>query len=115
LSSIVKAKWVSQMTISEVVPIVNQPEAEVDEEGQFIRNEEMVENQIDHNESVEAMHAANELMKEAIRASQEIKEKSQETGYKEGFSNNKWVNTLEEVSIKYYNTDELYNMNYLLS
>lgn len=34
-------------------------------------------------------------------------------GYKEGFSNNKWVNTLEEVSIKYYNTDELYNMNYL--
>jgi len=86
LSSIVKAKWVSQMTISEVVPIVNQPEAEVDEEGQFIRNEEMAENQIDHNESVEAMHAANELMKEAIRASQEIKEKSQESGYQEGFS-----------------------------
>ena len=86
MSSIVKAKWVSQMTISEVVPIVNQPEAEVDEEGQFIRNEEMAENQIDHNESVEAMHAANELMKEAIRASQEIKEKSQESGYQEGFS-----------------------------
>ncbi|MDD3305783.1 MAG: FliH/SctL family protein [Acetobacterium sp.] len=74
------------MTISEVVPIVNQPEAEVDEEGQFIRNEEMAENQIDQNESVEAMHAANELMKEAIRASQEIKEKSQESGYQEGFS-----------------------------
>lgn len=86
MSSIVKAKWVSQMTISEVVPIVNQPEAEVDEEGQFIRNEEMAENQIDQNESVEAMHAANELMKEAIRASQEIKEKSQESGYQEGFS-----------------------------
>ena len=34
-------------------------------------------------------------------------------GYKSGYSNNKWVNTLEEVSIKYFNTDELYNMNYL--
>jgi flagellar assembly protein FliH len=46
----------------------------------------MAEDQTDQDNSVEAMHAANELMKEAIKASQEIKEKSQETGYQEGFS-----------------------------
>ena len=34
-------------------------------------------------------------------------------GYKAGYSNNKLVNTLEEFSIKYYSTEELYNMNYL--
>lgn len=34
-------------------------------------------------------------------------------GYKYGYSNNKWVNTLEEMSIKYYNSEELYNLNYL--
>lgn len=34
-------------------------------------------------------------------------------GYKSGYSNNKLVNTLEEISFKYFNTEELYNMNYL--
>ncbi len=34
-------------------------------------------------------------------------------GYKDGYTNNKWVNILEKMSIKYFNTDELYNMNYL--
>ncbi|PKM71400.1 MAG: hypothetical protein CVU92_08675 [Firmicutes bacterium HGW-Firmicutes-17] len=68
------------------MPVAVQSEAEVDSDGQAIPNEESTENSIDHDESVEAMHAANELMKEAIRASQEIKEKSQETGYQEGFS-----------------------------
>lgn len=63
-----------------------QPEAEKSSEGQPVLNPETAESKIDHDDSVEAMHAANELMKEAIRASQEIKEKSQETGYQEGFS-----------------------------
>lgn len=86
MSSIVKAKWVSQIAAPVVVPVAVQPEVEIDSDGQTIQNEESSENRIDHDESVEAMHAANELMKEAIRASQEIKEKSQETGYQEGFS-----------------------------
>lgn len=86
MSSIVKAKWVSQITAPVVLPVAHQPETETDNEGHVIHNEEIAENRIDHDESVEAMHAANELMKEAIRASQEIKEKSQETGYQEGFS-----------------------------
>jgi len=86
LSSIVKAKWVSQIATPVVIPVAVQPEVEVDSNSQTIPNEESAENRIDHDESVEAMHAANELMKEAIRASQEIKEKSQETGYQEGFS-----------------------------
>ena len=34
-------------------------------------------------------------------------------GYKDGYTNNKWVNKLEKMSIKYYKTEELYNMNYL--
>jgi flagellar assembly protein FliH len=63
-----------------------QPEAEKSSEGQPVLNPETAESKIDHDDSVEAMHAANELMKEAIRASQEIKEKSQESGYQEGFS-----------------------------
>jgi len=86
LSSIVKAKWVSQINTPIVMPVVHQPEVEADNEGHLIQAEEVAENKIDHDESVEAMYAANELMKEAIRASQEIKEKSQETGYQEGFS-----------------------------
>ncbi len=86
MSSIVKAKWVSQIATPVVIPVAVQPEVEVDSNSQTIPNEESAENRIDHDESVEAMHAANELMKEAIRASQEIKEKSQETGYQEGFS-----------------------------
>ena len=86
MSSIVKAKWVSQITAPVVLPVAHQPETETDNEGHVIHNEEIAENRIEHDESVEAMHAANELMKEAIRASQEIKEKSQETGYQEGFS-----------------------------
>jgi len=86
LSSIVKAKWVSQIIAPVVQPVAHQTDTETDSEDPLINNEEMVENPIGHDESVEAMHAANELMKEAIRASQEIKEKSQETGYQEGFS-----------------------------
>ena len=86
MSSIVKAKWVSQITVPVVLPVAHQPETETDNVDRVIHNEEIAENRIDHDESVEAMHAANELMKEAIRASQEIKEKSQETGYQEGFS-----------------------------
>ena len=34
-------------------------------------------------------------------------------GYKDGYTNSKWVNILEKMSIKYYTTDDLYNMNYL--
>ena len=86
MSSIVKAKWVSQINTPIVMPVVHQPETEVDNEAQLVQNTETAEDKIDHDESVEAMYAANELMKEAIRASQEIKEKSQETGYQEGFS-----------------------------
>lgn len=86
MSSIVKAKWVSQIITPVVQPVAHQTDTETDSEDPLINNEEMVENPIGHDESVEAMHAANELMKEAIRASQEIKEKSQETGYQEGFS-----------------------------
>jgi len=86
LSSIVKAKWVSQITAPVVMSVAHPPEVEADNEGHLIQAEEVAENKIDHDESVEAMYAANELMKEAIRASQEIKEKSQETGYQEGFS-----------------------------
>jgi flagellar assembly protein FliH len=90
LSSIVKAKWVSQINTPIVMPVVQQPEAEaeaeVDNETQLVQDTEIAEDKSDHDESVEAMFAANELMKEAIRASQEIKEKSQETGYQEGFS-----------------------------
>lgn len=86
MSSIVKAKWVSQITAPVVMSVAHPPEVEADNEGHLIQAEEVAENKIDHDESVEAMYAANELMKEAIRASQEIKEKSQETGYQEGFS-----------------------------
>ncbi|WP_373481520.1 FliH/SctL family protein [Acetobacterium sp.] len=86
MSSIVKAKWVSQTLAPVGMPVMNRPEAEVDSDGQSIQNEEIAKNSIDHGASVEAMHAANELMKEAIRVSQEIKEKSQETGYQEGFA-----------------------------
>jgi flagellar assembly protein FliH len=86
LSSIVKAKWVSQITAPIVLPVMDQPEVEIDSDSQTMPNEEMAETSIDHDESVEAMYAANELMKEAIRVSQEIKEKSQETGYQEGFA-----------------------------
>ncbi len=86
MSSIVKAKWVSQVNTPVVLPVVHQSEPETNHQDHVIDNKEIAENKIDHDESVEAMHAANELMKEAIRASQEIKEKSQETGYQEGFS-----------------------------
>ncbi len=86
MSSIVKAKWVSQTTAPAVIPVTIQSGAAIDNENQRGENIETIANSIDHDESVEAMHAANELMKEAIRASQEIKEKSQETGYQEGFS-----------------------------
>ncbi|PKM61015.1 MAG: hypothetical protein CVU99_05035 [Firmicutes bacterium HGW-Firmicutes-4] len=86
MSSIVKAKWVSQITAPIVLPVMDQPEVEIDSDSQTMPNEEMAETSIDHDESVEAMYAANELMKEAIRVSQEIKEKSQETGYQEGFA-----------------------------
>lgn len=85
MSSIVKAKWVSQTTAPVVIPMTVQPEAEKSSEGQPVLNPETAESKIDHDDSVEAMHAANELMKEAIRASQEIKEKSQETVIRKGF------------------------------
>ncbi|MEO1814722.1 MAG: FliH/SctL family protein [Acetobacterium sp.] len=88
MSSIVKAKWVSQINTPIVMPVVHQSEAEaeVDNEAQLVQNTEIAEDKSANDESVEAMYAANELMKEAIKASQEIKEKSQETGYQEGFS-----------------------------
>jgi len=86
LSSIVKAKWVSQINTPIVMPVMHQPEDEVDNEAPLVQNAEAAAEQSSHDESVEAMYAANELMKEAIKASQEIKEKSQETGYQEGFS-----------------------------
>jgi len=86
LSSIVKAKWVSQISTPVVLPVVDHDEADNDSEDQLDYDPAVADEQVEQDDSVEAMHAANELMKEAIKASQEIKEKSQETGYQEGFS-----------------------------
>jgi len=86
LSSIVKAKWVSQISTPAVIPVISHHETEQESDSQPDIEMTMAEDQTDQDNSVEAMHAANELMKEAIKASQEIKEKSQETGYQEGFS-----------------------------
>ncbi|MBI4855630.1 MAG: hypothetical protein HY818_02635 [Acetobacterium woodii] len=86
MSSIVKAKWVTQTSTPVVSPIEKKAETHVENLTESSQLEEIDENKIIHEDSVEAMRSANELMKEAIKASQEIKEKSQETGYQEGFS-----------------------------
>nr|WP_320026548.1 FliH/SctL family protein [uncultured Acetobacterium sp.] len=86
MSSIVKAKWVTQTSAPVVSPIEKKPETYAENVAESSQHEEIDENKIIHEDSVEAMRSANELMKEAIKASQEIKEKSQETGYQEGFS-----------------------------
>lgn len=86
MSSIVKAKWVTQTSAPVVSPIEKKAETHVENLTESSQLEEIDENKIIHEDSVEAMRSANELMKEAIKASQEIKEKSQETGYQEGFS-----------------------------
>ncbi|MCG2730250.1 MAG: hypothetical protein L6276_08195 [Acetobacterium sp.] len=86
MSSIVKAKWVTQTSAPVVSPIEKKTETHVENVVGASLHEEIDENKIIHEDSVEAMRSANELMKEAIKASQEIKEKSQETGYQEGFS-----------------------------
>lgn len=86
MSSIVKAKWVTQTNAPVVNPIEKKTETQVENGLESGQHEENIKDEIVHEDSVEAMRSANELMKEAIRASQEIKEKSQETGYQEGFS-----------------------------
>ena len=86
MSSIVKAKWVTQTNAPIVVPTDKKTEAQAENVARSSQQQEIIEDKIAHEDSVEAMRSANELMKEAIKASQEIKEKSQETGYKEGFS-----------------------------
>jgi flagellar assembly protein FliH len=84
LSSIVKAKWVTQ--VIEAPPALKDPgvSGELSEMGES--SQENQEQQISEADSVDAMRSANELMKEAIKASQEIKEKSQEDGYRDGFA-----------------------------
>jgi flagellar assembly protein FliH len=77
---------VSQISTPAVIPVISHHETEQKSDNQPDTETTMAEDQTDQDNSVEAMHAANELMKEAIKASQEIKEKSQETGYQEGFS-----------------------------
>lgn len=86
MSSIVKAKWVTQTNAPIVVPTERKTDKQTENVLGSSQHEEIIEDKIVHEDSVEAMRSANELMKEAIKASQEIKEKSQETGYKEGFS-----------------------------
>ena len=86
MSSIVKAKWVTINNTPVAIHVQEHSEIEMTSEIQITENDTTVVDDNRPDPSVEAMHAANELMKEAIRASQEIKEKSQETGYQEGFS-----------------------------
>ena len=87
MSSIVKAKWVTITNVSADSATEMRPEKQSDYEnqsGQYQADD--AESVVVQDDSVEAMRSANELMKEAIKASQEIKEKSQETGYQEGFA-----------------------------
>lgn len=93
MSRIVKAKWVTQSTkviesypekkVSDDQPDHHQeqpPEAlEIQEEVEIEEDAEEVDHQL------EAIKAANEFMKNTLRASQEIKEKSQEEGFNKGY------------------------------
>lgn len=85
MSSIVKAKWVTQV-VETTSSSINRANISAETSIQTEHSDINLESRDSQLDSVEAMRSANELMKEAIKASQEIKEKSQENGYREGFS-----------------------------
>ncbi len=86
LSSIVKAKWVTQENITLKTPSQNSFEEKNNIRQQTNQTQELNQNEAEFEQNAEALQAANELMKNAIKSSQEIKQKSQEQGYSEGYA-----------------------------
>jgi len=94
LSRIVKAKWVTHTSkvfepdldkktvVSEQSDDQNDEELESSQQNADSKELEEVE-EVDH--QLEAIKAANDFMKNTLRASQEIKEKSQEEGFNKGY------------------------------
>ena len=80
LSSIVKAKWITESIQSFEFP-------EVSPKNNITRHAENADKaKITYDQTVEGIKSANELMKSALKSSQEIKLISKEKGYNEGFS-----------------------------
>jgi len=103
LSSIVKAKWVTHEMVTIKRPSENNLQEErtktqLDEQTQKSEqsekteneaNEELTqaqENRLNEFKNAEALRKANDLMKSALKSSEEIKQKSEELGYKEGYA-----------------------------
>lgn len=86
MSSIVKAKWIT--VVNEPLKTSNRDNYEVEKQNisQSYQTQGIIENRTTHDQNVEALREANDLMKNAIKSSEEIKLKSQELGYKDGFS-----------------------------
>lgn len=86
MSSIVKAKWVTINNTPVAIHVQEHSEIEMTSEIQITENDTTVVDDNRPDPSVEVMRSANEMMKQAINESREIKEKSQVDGYKEGYS-----------------------------
>ena len=101
MSSIVKAKWVTQEMVSIKKPSENnlqdeRTSAQSDEQTQEKQQIEQAqangeltqaqENRLNEFKNAEALRKANDLVKSALKSSEEIKQKSEELGYKEGYA-----------------------------
>lgn len=86
MSSIVKAKWVTINNTAAAIDVQEHTEIESNNEIHVSETETTEVDDKRPDRSVEAMRSVNEMMKQAINESREIKEKSQVDGYKEGYS-----------------------------
>ena len=101
MSSIVKAKWVTQ----EMVTIKRPSENNLQDERTSVQSDEQTqerqqieqaqangelmqaqENRLNEFKNAEALRKANDLVKSALKSSEEIKQKSEELGYQEGYA-----------------------------
>lgn len=98
MSSIVKAKWVTQELVTIKKPSENPaqeqrsgqpPDNPTEPTGQDQANAGLTQDQeqrLNEFKNAEALRKANDLMKSALESSEEIKQKSQELGYKDGYA-----------------------------
>ena len=100
MSSIVKAKWVTQEMVSIKKPSENnlqdertsvQSDEQTQERQQIEQAQangeltQVQENRLNEFKNAEALRKANDLVKSALKSSEEIKQKSEELGYQEGY------------------------------
>ena len=101
MSSIVKAKWVTQEMVSIKKPSENnlqdertsvQSDEQTQEKEQIEQAQangeltQLQENRLNEFKNAEALRKANDLVKSALKSSEEIKQKSEELGYQEGYA-----------------------------